>query len=1517
MIKKFTLLVVFFVLAVMAGIQAQDTRYDTIPGLIISEVRLNTNDYTYIELANADDHDINLKGFKIATSYYYNLLPDWGPTGYAYLPDKVLQPGETFVVAQVADLGDQNYNEGLYLGENHGWMKRTMPEILENVDLPVFWSESSPHDSRDSISGYPLIITTGRPFLALHDGGKNVILEYKKGDDSVFVDLVFATATGDISTFTSIDGYNNEPLASVAGVPRVMGAVYGGGSGQWPGAREYTIIRKTNVTHGNVIWDDSRGTDPDNSEWIVVPGARNDREGMWEWSKYFTTLGRHGNGTIDATTVTSDDITIDWANHKMSVPWGIRRFNLMDHITVGDNITWDFIQNGNSADSAHIYVCTGDKLVMYATGESRQEVDFDMELVAADDQTKALILPLLTPVWSNGNKSWSRTYDITYDLPGMDTIFGMDFGLRVDSLIKYIEIAEGATSKLICVDGQPTRADLKRGDLLRVTNGAVTKDYYLAVSATPILHFDPYLEFIKWPDVPDALRFSTEWKNNDIIPNFVNVVPDYIIDLPSGTTDVPALTAIPEDVNVTVTIVPAKSLNGLPSERTTKITVVAEDGSISRIYTVRFDVTTSASNIQPYAADPIFVRFVPNFGINDGLLAIGNPGTTNIDLSNYVVCCAIGGTSPDQVLARALSAYGFRYFAYVPGYDYATEAEWNANPGIVHPDYQVNPILPPGKCFVMADRVDGWWYNFYLSGGTRSDMMMNPYIDVSFVNINQKNAIEADPEFFMAENMTMIRAGWDWYGAVAKANNKEFQQLYKIVGDSVRDGLKPVGSDLADYQLIDMMGTYDNTLWEPITGKGPGTPVPGEEWFNWSYLPWSIERKPEIYKGNPLPGGSWGTEETSEWTMINEIDIYGNEQVIGFWWAAWQIALGIDRHIFTPVTVNSSTVLSNVYKVSGGYTTHQTINGVITNTTVTDFLANIIKKDPDQTLEVLHKAVDAAVVSDDTLQVTSKDGNNVTRYLLTVSDVGLSDDALLVAKAGSGLTVEVSSNVGTVSGIKFGTTLENLLLNLIKPSNSTLRVIDGSGNLVPMKYTTAENNYMKVNVNDHIRLEVISENSENTITYDLAIAEFTDDAAFLYSNVFDVDQEMNLVSLIPTGIKVQTLFSNLMTNEGATVTLLDKVGGERTAGAVVLDDVIRVTSPDGTVTRIYWLNFVGQSMVKYAYVTSNILDVDQSALTISGIPENTDLSIFLGLVTPAPFAELMVLDAAKSEVTSGKIEEGYELKVTSGDGSKEVTYSLSLSLEPGTEAYVTSNDYLVNQSSKTISLIPKATAMATFLGHITPVSGATVVVLDASGNPLGSGDIVTGYSLKVTSEDLSKVVTYNLLVVEANSEAFVTSDVYWVNPSAMTITQIPQGTALATFMGHITPATGATVVVLDASGNPLASGEIVTGYTLKVTSEDLSTTATYDLTVLTSVTDMKADIFNVYPNPATDKLTIEGLQTDSKVYIINMLGNIVKIVDSNYIQNTTISLEDLAPGIYFIYNRTDEYKSQPVKIIVQ
>jgi hypothetical protein len=1341
--NRITLLILFSLLAFSTGIRAQDTRWDTIPDLIISELRLATYEIGYIELTNVGDVDLNLKDFKIATSYYYSGAVNQGPTGYAYLPDKVLQPGESFLVATVNDFGDLNYSENLYYGQENGWMMRTMPEVLEYVDLPVFCQETSPLDPRDSVSAESLRGTSQKPFLSLHDCGKNVILEYHKGSDSVFVDLFFATATGDASTFTYMDGLNNEALTAVAGVPRVVGAYYMGGSGQWPGAPEYTVVRKTSVQHGSVVWDEQRGTDPDNSEWIVVPAAHNARLSLWEWSKYFTTIGRHGNGTIDETNVTSDEITIDWGNHKMSVPWGIRRFNIMDHINVGDNITWQFIQNGNSEDSTHVYVCTGDKLVLFATGDSRQEVEFDLETVAPNDQTAALVQPLLIP------PDYGRLYEISYDIPGMDTIWGMDYGLRVDSLYKYIEKAEGATWKLICIDGLPDRADLKRGDLLRVTNGAVTKDYYLAVSAVPIVNNNPYLQFIKWPDVPSVLRTNSLWNNNDIIPNFFSVVKNYIVKLPSGTKDVPALTVIPQNVNASVTIESASTLNGLPEDRTTRITVVSEDGLNTVVYTVRFDVETSSSNIQPVVAEPIFTRFVPALGVNDNMMAIGNPGTTNIDLSNYVVCNALGGTSPDQVLPRALSAYGFRYFAYVPGYDYGTEAEWNANPGIIHPDYQVNPIIPPGRCFVMVDRVDGFWWYLYSLGGTvnRSDMMLNPYIDVAFCNINQKTPIDQDPEKYYKQGCTFIEAGWDWYGAVSQTRDLQFQQLYKIVGDSVKQGLKAVGSDLTDYQLIDMMGTYDNTFWEPITGLGPGRPVPDKIWDpGWGFLPWSIERKPNIWKGNPLPGGSWGTAETSEWTMLNYLDFNPNQSVIGFWQAAWQIGLGIDYHLFDPVTDNSSTVLSHVYKVSGGYTSPQTITGVITGTTVADFMVNIIKKNPDQTLEVLHKGSTDAVVSADTLKVTSKDATNITKYLLTVSDVGLSDNALLVAKAGSGLTVEVSGSDGTVSGIKFGTTLEALLTNLIKPANSTLRVIDVSGNLVPMKYTTAEGSYMTVKASENISLEVTSENSENTITYELAIDEFTDDVAYLTSNIYDVNQEVQLVSLIPLGVRVPVLLSNLQANKGATVIVVDKVGSERTAGNVAVDDNILVTSPDGTVTKIYWLSFMGQRQGTLAYVTSDVLVVDQEQLTISGIPKNTPLNIFMGLVTPAPFATINVYDAEGTLVTSGNIGEGFTLKVTSGDNTKTVEY---------------------------------------------------------------------------------------------------------------------------------------------------------------------------DLSVLVTIPNTEIELVKIYPNPATDQITIEGLRENSTVTITSILGNKVKVLNSMNIHNATISVGDLPAGIYLITITAENYKSQPVRLIVQ
>jgi hypothetical protein len=73
--------------------------------------------------------------------------------------------------------------------------------------------------------------------------------------------------------------------------------------------------------------------------------------------------------------------------------------------------------------------------------------------------------------------------------------------------------------------------------------------------------------------------------------NAVTLVADqlsYTVDLPSGTTTVPAVTATPTDSKATVVITPAADLQGQ-----TTIVVTAEDGTTTQTYTVSFNVLKS------------------------------------------------------------------------------------------------------------------------------------------------------------------------------------------------------------------------------------------------------------------------------------------------------------------------------------------------------------------------------------------------------------------------------------------------------------------------------------------------------------------------------------------------------------------------------------------------------------------------------------------------------------------------------------------------------------------------------------------------------------------------------------------------------------------------------------------------------------------------------------------------------------------------------------------------------------
>jgi hypothetical protein len=87
--------------------------------------------------------------------------------------------------------------------------------------------------------------------------------------------------------------------------------------------------------------------------------------------------------------------------------------------------------------------------------------------------------------------------------------------------------------------------------------------------------------------------------------------------------------------------------------------------------------------------------------------------------------------------------------------------------------------------------------------------------------------------------------------------------------------------------------------------------------------------------------------------------------------------------------------------------------------------------------------------------------------------------------------------------------------------------------------------------------------------------------------------------------------------------------------------MVIVTSADSSVQVVYFIEFLEGSSGSKAYVVSDVLEVDQLQLLISGIPENTLYNIFMGLITPAKGASVVLLDSQQQPVTSGAIANGY------------------------------------------------------------------------------------------------------------------------------------------------------------------------------------------------------------------------------------------------------------------------------------
>jgi hypothetical protein len=350
---------------------------------------------------------------------------------------------------------------------------------------------------------------------------------------------------------------------------------------------------------------------------------------------------------------------------------------------------------------------------------------------------------------------------------------------------------------------------------------------------------------------------------------------------------------------------------------------------------------------------------------------------------------------------------------------------------------------------------------------------------------------------------------------------------------------------------------------------------------------------------------------------------------------------------------------------------NESIVGAKTGTTVATFLGGITKVNEMQSLSVMRGDAEVAsgevLLNNDMLVVLSADSTNTTKYMLSVTDEGLSSNAVLTSTRYT-VTIEQQpksagnedAGVANIKGFDYGTALRTILANIEVPVGATMAVIDGEGAYVPLKTLNFDTAYVNVTVNDNIYLDVIAENGVTEIVYQLIPASSENDA-FILSDIYNVVQKDVLIQYVPRGTTVSTLLSNLVASAGGTMKVVNKMGQQRMDGGVADDDKVVITSPNGQVSKSYFIaklrNAANPAATYLAYILSSTYPIDQVEYMVDGVSGDETIATFLSKVTPVTGATAMVVDKDGMDKASGNIQRDDMVKVTSADGKIMVYYT--------------------------------------------------------------------------------------------------------------------------------------------------------------------------------------------------------------------------------------------------------------------
>jgi len=404
---------------------------------------------------------------------------------------------------------------------------------------------------------------------------------------------------------------------------------------------------------------------------------------------------------------------------------------------------------------------------------------------------------------------------------------------------------------------------------------------------------------------------------------------------------------------------------------------------------------------------------------------------------------------------------------------------------------------------------------------------------------------------------------------------------------------------------------------------------------------------------------------------------------------------------------------------------------------------------------------------------------------------------------------------------------------------------------------------------------------------------------------------------------------------------------------IIQGDLLKLT--EWTKTNIEFTPEAGEDtlvMWIYSFPTTRV-DVDDFRLLVASSATGTDatlsaLSVDLGALTPAfdagttaytvelpngttatpvttatlndAKASVLITDAA--DVTSAtEADRTTTVLVTAEDGTTQITYSIVFNVATSLNNDATLSALAVDNGSLTPAFDAGTTAYTVELASVTtatPVTTATLNDANASVVITDAADVTSGTeadrttSIVVTAEDGTTEKTYSIVfnvAAAANNDATLSalsvdngslSPAFDAGTMAYTVI-LPVGTSATPITTATKNDPNASLTVTDAA-NISSATEADRTTTIVVTAEDGTTEKTYTIVfnLAVSVSNLKSEVFEVYPNPATNDLFIKNAQNIESVKIINLAGQEMSFEMTKDNQLVKMNISNLPSGLYLI-----------------